>query len=94
MKIGDTAWEIEWTTDVPNDENGDAVIDGGTTHQQIVRTRDEAVARLRELETVDFFGCPVATPLVLRKSTIGPRCVWAYAGESIGLDELRQPMTI
>lgn len=54
--IGDTAWEVQWTTDVPLDELGDCIPDAGVDHYEIFP--DEAAAWRRAVEVYpnDFWG--------------------------------------
>ncbi len=64
-ELGDRAWQVCWTTDVPLDENGDSLIDMGKDCTKTFRTEEAARKFSRKLldEEIDYFGCPMIYPV-------------------------------
>lgn len=56
-------WEVEWCKSCPKDEAGDCDIDRAEMIAEYFHTREEAEARMREIESkeLDFFGEPTMT---------------------------------
>lgn len=62
-KVGDEAWEVEWCSDVPKDENGDSISDRAVMHVRTFKTKAAALKCAREAFPKDFFGSVAITPV-------------------------------
>lgn len=54
-------YEVEWTSDVPNDECGDAILDAAVTHTRYFKTRAAALRFAAKVLPQDYFGAVAVT---------------------------------
>lgn len=55
-RVGDRSWFVEWTSEIPVDENGDRDIDAAVSHQRRFPTEADAAAFAAEIYPRDAFG--------------------------------------
>lgn len=54
-------FEVEWTTEIPADEFGDAILDHAVTHTKYFKTREAAFKFAEKVNPLDWFGAATVT---------------------------------
>jgi hypothetical protein len=81
-KLGDRAWQVEWTTHVPLDEMGDAIPTRAETETALFSQREQAMLFAENVLPSDFFGA-VRVTLVELSDTRRCRRRSAYTWEAV-----------
>ncbi len=55
-------FEVEWTSDCPEDECGDLSLDEAVTHQKYFKDKRSAIGFAKRVLPDDFFGAVKLTP--------------------------------
>lgn len=60
-KVGDIAWSVDWTANIPVNEFGESDMGAADERCERFTTEAEAVARANEVLPLDAFGCVLVT---------------------------------
>jgi hypothetical protein len=81
-------FEVEWLTDVPLNEFGDADIDRGKTNTVDFASIEDALGHARKVMPLDFYGAPIITEFEMVPYVAGkPGTYREYIGQAQGVDE-------
>lgn len=84
---GQKAYEVQWCTHLPLDENGDGDLDRAVYQRRIVPTRGLARHWARKMLKVDAFGSVTITLVRWKDIHKDGRFSWEYSGECVHVDE-------
>lgn len=62
-RVGDEAFEVEWCSDLPRNEYGDADMDRAVMHIRTFKTKGAAMRYARQVYHRDAFGSVSITPV-------------------------------